>query len=530
MKKVKLVLCLLAASFLFAGCGESTKKKYCQKHDTFDENLCCVECGEFHIEDNGKGEPELPYNPNHYYLYGPYKLVYGKQYESDPWGWCIFELDESKLTSTTVEVPASYRDVPITFISGPAFQNCTTIEHLIFPEGLNTNVGGILMGCTSLKSITTAGYFDKYWFGDNIPSSLKEIKYIGEDVTLAGEFDQYPSIEKITLSKNTKNLNAINFVGFTNLQNVYYEGTVGDWCNNVAVEGYFDYLNAKINFKNSNNEYEELKNVVIPEGVTEIKENAFRGMKIESVVIPDSVTKINKAAFRDCGEIKSVVLGKNVNTIETDAFYCCFEIETVWYKGTYSSFNNIYVVNSHLQEVMNKPRYYYDEDPSLTEKLSGELWYYNENGEPKLWSEGLNVTNTVDGKTYKHLSTEVVVSDEYWAMLEEAKAQEMLETVLEPEVLVLYNNSANKVEYQEKLTEYYSNLFSVYTITFEDGKTKIKVNGQPAWPSEYVELNGSEIYEYNKVKYQIKDGKIYEQAAAEPEFLSVINVYEIVTE
>ena len=46
MKKIKFILCLIAASFLFAGCGESTKKKYCQKHDTFDENLCCVECGE----------------------------------------------------------------------------------------------------------------------------------------------------------------------------------------------------------------------------------------------------------------------------------------------------------------------------------------------------------------------------------------------------------------------------------------------------------------------------------------------------
>ena len=308
MRKIKYLFLVIATSFLFTGCGQKQTKKYCEKHDTFDENLCCVVCGEFHQADNGKGEEQSSlFNLNNYYLFGPYKLMLGKQYESDPWSWGIFSFDASKHSGTTVEIPTEYRGVPITFVNGPAFQDCTTIEHIIFHDNFDTNGGGLLRGCTSLKSLTISGYFDKYMFDGEIPSSLKEVKYTGKTVNLAGEFDQYPSVEKITISKNAEKINATNFVGFTNLQNVYYEGTVADWCG-ITVEGNFSILNAKLNFKNSNNEYEELKNVVIPEGVTEIKENLFYGLKIESVVIPDSVTKIGKAAFRDCRELKSVVL------------------------------------------------------------------------------------------------------------------------------------------------------------------------------------------------------------------------------
>ena len=223
-----------------------------------------------------------------------------------------------------------------------------------------------------------------------------------------------------------------------------------------------------MNFKNSNGEYENAKTLVIPEGVEEISSYAFSGMNIESVIIPDSVKKIGSYAFANCSNLKSIILGKNVTSVESYAFYSVFNVEAVWYMSGGVDYHNIQFEAPNSQQIISSPTYYYSKDePSLTEKISGLYWHFDENNEPSLWSEGINQTNTVDGKTYKHVSTEVVVSDEYWSMLQEAKAQGMLEYVLEADVLVLFNSSSDKEDYQAKLNTYYSNLFSTYTITFE---------------------------------------------------------------
>lgn len=77
-----------------------------------------------------------------------------------------------------------------------------------------------------------------------------------------------------------------------------------------------------------------LKSVIIPESVTEIGGGAFIGCEsLASVTIPDSVTKIGEYAFAGCYSLKSVTIPASVKNIEEGAFMDCKNM-TVRYNGT----------------------------------------------------------------------------------------------------------------------------------------------------------------------------------------------------
>ena len=74
----------------------------------------------------------------------------------------------------------------------------------------------------------------------------------------------------------------------------------------------------------------KLTHVVIPEGITEIGEQAFAGCSgIESVEIPEGVTVIRKNAFTRCKSLKTVRLPASLTEIESFAFDKCYHLEDI---------------------------------------------------------------------------------------------------------------------------------------------------------------------------------------------------------
>ena len=72
--------------------------------------------------------------------------------------------------------------------------------------------------------------------------------------------------------------------------------------------------------------------VVIPEGVKEIDNQAFTGCKgLASVTIPESVRKIRFYAFGECS-IQSVTIPKSVQSIESSAFCECENLTSVTFQ------------------------------------------------------------------------------------------------------------------------------------------------------------------------------------------------------
>ena len=74
------------------------------------------------------------------------------------------------------------------------------------------------------------------------------------------------------------------------------------------------------------------RHYVIPDGVTEIGESAFREsmcLFLRSVEIPGSVKKIGRSAFEECCNLTAIELPEGVETIEPLAFRRCVNLKRV---------------------------------------------------------------------------------------------------------------------------------------------------------------------------------------------------------
>ena len=73
-----------------------------------------------------------------------------------------------------------------------------------------------------------------------------------------------------------------------------------------------------------------LTNVDIPDGITEIRKDAFRGcISLTNITILDSVTSIGENAFNDCSSLESITLSNQLTSIGDYAFWGCRCLESI---------------------------------------------------------------------------------------------------------------------------------------------------------------------------------------------------------
>ena len=70
--------------------------------------------------------------------------------------------------------------------------------------------------------------------------------------------------------------------------------------------------------------------VIIKDGVTEISDNSFKGMKdIKAVQMASTITKIGSSGFYNCSDLQSIEIPNSVTSIGTNAFYGCSSLSRV---------------------------------------------------------------------------------------------------------------------------------------------------------------------------------------------------------
>ena len=183
--------------------------------------------------------------------------------------------------------------------------------------------------------------------------NLKEL-VLPDYCTEIGEYAFY-YCENLASIKLPAKLESANGIFSKGVEKVIYNGTLEDWLkikwggfNGISYTGTFLFNGT------------ELKEVVIPDSITEIKSHAFQCIaSIEKVTIPNTVTVIGNYAFECCKNLKEIEIPENcteiwpasflgcsnlakvtipekVVTIHCSAFYKCENLSSVVFKDTSS--------------------------------------------------------------------------------------------------------------------------------------------------------------------------------------------------
>lgn len=196
--------------------------------------------------------------------------------------------------------------------SNPWAEYRSYIAYVSFPDGLTSIGVRAFMNCDGLKSVT-------------IPNSVTNIEYqafedcsyitsinMGNGVTNIGEraFIYCSSLTSVTLGNSVTSIGEMAFYLCDGLKNIYYTGSIKDWCTKSWNGGSICY-NYTLYIGD-----EKISNLVITDDVTSIGRTAFKGCgSLTSVTIPNSVTSIVEYAFCDCYNLTSVTIGNGVTSI-----------------------------------------------------------------------------------------------------------------------------------------------------------------------------------------------------------------------
>jgi hypothetical protein len=204
----------------------------------------------------------------------------------------------------------------VTAISSSAFQGCTNLTNIFFPNSLTTIGTAAFDNCSSLKSI-------------RMPDSVTVLTQM--------VFSGCTSLSRVKLSNATTTLGDRSFQGCTSLESIYIPKSV------TTVTGGFVSCNS-------------LTDVIIDAPFTSIRSDFFYGTNIKNIEIPDTVTVIEGLAFNACNNLESIIIPKAVTTINTTAFNA-LNLKDVYFLG-----KNIPTINttSNFPQVSDTAYYFSD--------------------------------------------------------------------------------------------------------------------------------------------------------------------------
>ncbi len=227
---------------------------------------------------------------------------------------------------TSVTIPNS-----VTSIGVRAFKNCSGLTSVTIPNSVTSIGNHAFENCSGLTSVTIPNSvtgIGECAFSGCI--GLTSVNFNATNCTTMGSscypvFSGCTNLTTLNIGENVTKIPGAAFSGCSSLTTVNYTGTIAQWCGIYfgGSDANPTYYSHTLSISGS-----PLTNLVIPEGVTEIKRFTFYNCSgLTSVTIPNSVTSIGECAFAGCSGLTSMIV-ENDNTYYDSRGNCNAVIKT----------------------------------------------------------------------------------------------------------------------------------------------------------------------------------------------------------
>lgn len=254
----------------------------------------------------------------------------------------------------------------LTRIGKSSFENCNGLLEISFPSTLVSIGGSAFKDCSVLSKVHIPNtdmwvklIYDSIYSNESpFRSSRNGHLFInGEEVTEIiipdgisvipySVFYGCAGISSITIPKGVTRIYSLD--NCSQLQSVHIP-SISEWLEYDLGIPFGTSMNGHLYVDGM-----EVKTLVIPLGITTIRDGAFQGcVGISSVSFPDGLTTIGRGAFQGCKGLRDLSFPNGLTTINVNAFRECSSLSTVTlskglqnvYRGAFRDCNNLKRVN-----------------------------------------------------------------------------------------------------------------------------------------------------------------------------------------
>ena len=264
-----------------------------------------------------------------------------------------------------VIIPSLIEDFPVVQLGKSAFYE-SNIVSVVIPDSVILIGGydgrGCFYGCESLQKVTLSknlkNISEGCFYGC---SSLKEITLPEGLETIGYDAFAKSGLESITIPNSVIMIGGYNNYSSDGRGCFYYCESL----QKVTLSKNLKYIFGMCFHKCSS-----LKEIALPEGLEKIGYYAFSESGLESITIPDSVSFIGDFAFQECENLKTVTIGNGVKIIKDCAFIGCSALTTVTIGSGIESIKNrafancssLTTFNIGVEKLYSNKSLYYTDD------------------------------------------------------------------------------------------------------------------------------------------------------------------------
>ena len=328
----------------------------------------------------------------------------------------------------------------ITCIKDYEFSGCENLTDVVIPNSL-TKIGDRAFSYSGITSVTIPSSITE--IGEDAFAFCEHLHVVHNNSDLSLEFgsDKYGSIAysaKIIVEKDgTKRyldeesdfeyIDTMDGFRFAKENGEYkliaYLGEADTVTFPLDLNGYSYYI-----FKMTG-----VKNVIIPEGITSIGDEAFLNCRtLNSIKIANSVTYIGYSAFEGCTNLRSVLINDNVTTIGGYAFRFCTTLDNIIILSDYCNIG---------YRAFNNTAYY----DNLDNWIDGDLYINNHlikvSEEKEFWKLGEDVKISADAFENCYNLKKVVIKGDWIALYDCRNIETLILTELPTERIYYYFGS-----------------------------------------------------------------------------------------